>query len=101
MNPTYGSNSSFLLDEQIVKDVADRRNCTAAQVVLAWGVGRGVSVIPKSKHEKYIRGNLGARECVLEEGDSEAVGRLGERAKRFNNPSKGWGIKLFEGLEDA
>jgi alcohol dehydrogenase (NADP+) len=101
MNPTYGSNSSFLLDEQIVKDVAGKRNCTAAQVVLAWGVERGVSVIPKSKHEKYIRENLGAGECVLQAEDDKEMGKLGERAIRFNNPSKGWGIKLFEGLDNA
>jgi alcohol dehydrogenase (NADP+) len=116
MNPTYGDRtqqtSSFnlysndhhhrlLIEEPVIKAIGSKRNCTAAQVVLAWGMSRGVSVIPKSKHEKYIKENFGAKDCELETGDLTEIEVFGREPKRFNNPSKGWGVELFEGLDDA
>jgi alcohol dehydrogenase (NADP+) len=115
MNPTYGdraqqssplqssssSHHRLLIEEPLIKAIASKRNCTAAQVVLAWGMSRGVSVIPKSKHEKYIQENFRAKDCGLEKEDLEKIGVLGDEPKRFNNPSKGWGVRLFEGLDDA
>jgi alcohol dehydrogenase (NADP+) len=107
MNPTYGDrgstllSNSLLLEEKVIKDIGKKRNCTPAQVVLAWGMSRGVSVIPKSKHEEYIKENLGSVECVLEKDDIAQIKELGEKPKRFNNPSKGWGVHLFEGLDDV
>ena len=46
--------------------------------------------------------NYGATECELEYEDLAEI-KLIERdyLKRFNNPSKSYGIKLFEGLDDA
>jgi L-glyceraldehyde reductase len=37
-----------LVDYPEVKEVADRLSATTAQVLIAWGVSRGYSVIPKS-----------------------------------------------------
>lgn len=112
MNPTYGdrANEEFepvaekkplLLDNAVVKSIAEKRGCTPAQVVLAWGIRRGYSVIPKSSHIKYINDNFGATKCPLEETDLVTIGELGSEPKRFNNPSKGWGVHLFRGLTDA
>jgi alcohol dehydrogenase (NADP+) len=110
MNPTYGdragetstvNSNGLLLEEEIIKDIGKKRDCTAAQVVLAWGISRGVSVIPKSKHEKYIKENIGAANCILEKEDITQISKLGKKPKRFNNPSKGWGVHLFAGLDDA
>lgn len=111
MNPTYGdrsrrstttqSKAPLLLEDEVVKDIAEKRECTPAQVVLAWGMARGASVIPKSKHENYIEENFGATRCVLKNDDFARIEKLGEEPTRFNNPSDGWGVKLFEGLEDA
>ena len=128
MNPTYGARdtsaftssfSSFssslpsfeynhadlplLLHHPVVKDVAKETGCSPAQVVLKWGMQRGASVIPKSMHEAYIEENFRAQECVLLEDNVKRVDRVGRRdgPRRFNNPSKGWGVKLFEELDDA
>jgi diketogulonate reductase-like aldo/keto reductase len=91
-----------LLDNKTIKEIAERRNCTAAQVALSWGVGRGVSVIPKSKHEKWIKENYDSLNCELGVVDLVELKKVGaEYLTRFNNPSKGWGVKLFEGLDDA
>ena len=106
MNPTYGYRSSdkkapLLLENETIKRIAEKRDCTPAQVVLAWGMQRGTSVIPKSKHEKFVKENFESRKCLLKEEDLEEVRALSEHPRRFNNPSKGWGVHLFEGLDDA
>ncbi len=91
-----------LLKNTIVKEIAERRNCSTAQVALAWGMGRGTSVIPKSSHEQWIKEDYEAVDCKLSIADEIQLKALGvETVKRFNNPSKSWGVKLFNGLDDA
>ncbi|KAF2438741.1 Aldo/keto reductase [Karstenula rhodostoma CBS 690.94] len=111
MNPTYGdrsrrlvttqSKAPLLLENKVIKTIAKERGCTPAQVVLAWGASRGTSVIPKSKHETHIEENLGAIGCQLGTEDLAGIDALGEEPVRFNNPSDGWGVHLFDGLDDA
>ena len=103
-NPTYHDSATPppLLENDVMVKIAERRNCTPAQLSLAWGMGRGTSVIPKSSHPEYIIQNYGATGCGLEYDDLAEI-KLMERdyLKRFNNPSKSYGIQLFEGLDDA
>ena len=51
-----------LVDYPEVKEVADRLGATTAQVLVAWGVYRGYSVIPKSvqKGEQAVAKSLSA-----------------------------------------
>ncbi|KAE8444919.1 hypothetical protein EG329_014046 [Mollisiaceae sp. DMI_Dod_QoI] len=113
-NPIYRNDEIFsdpddennspppLLSNKVLKSIAERRNCTTAQVALSWGMGRGTSVIPKSSHEKWIKENYRSLGCELGVRDLAELKVLGvESLTRFNNPSKGWGIKLFEGLDAA
>ncbi|KAF1985473.1 Aldo/keto reductase [Aulographum hederae CBS 113979] len=105
MNPVYHDRlpkgQPKLLNHTIVKDIAKRRGCAPAQVVLAWNLQRGVdSVIPKSSHPQWIDENLRAWECRLLEKDFSKLEGLGEEwESRFNNPSKNWGVQLFKGLD--
>lgn len=92
-----------LIDNPIVKTIADRRGCTPAQIALAWGLKRGHVVIPKSAHEKYIIEDWEAVRCVEQFTlvDLEELAYVGEKwLHRFNNP-KSWGVKLFEGLDGS
>lgn len=108
LNPTYGSPGeskdappSLLMNKDIT-EIAKDRGCTNAQVALAWGMDRGTSVIPKSQHADRIMENFAAARCKLEEEDYTTIKKLGKKyLKRFNNPSDGWGVPLYEGLEDA
>lgn len=108
LNPIYGSPGESkdappsLLVSEDVTEIAKERGCTNAQVALAWGMGRGYSVIPKSQHADRIKENFGSANCKLEEEDYTTIAKLGKKyLKRFNNPSNGWGVPLYEGLEDA
>ncbi|KAF5868326.1 putative aldehyde reductase protein [Botrytis fragariae] len=89
-----------LLQNPILLDIAEQRNCTPAQVALKWNMGRGISVIPKSSHEEWIKENLHAEECELTHADLTKLRFVGRKwLSRFNNPGKEWGVTLFEGLE--
>jgi diketogulonate reductase-like aldo/keto reductase len=106
-NPVYDPSSREdrsipppLLKNDVVIQIAENRNCTAAQVALAWGIGRGTSVIPKSSHAEYIREDYEALDCELGVTDFAKLKVLGtEFLHRFNNPSRQWGVDFFEGLE--
>ncbi|KAF2083281.1 Aldo/keto reductase [Saccharata proteae CBS 121410] len=110
-NPTYhgssrGANTRktppLLLENEALGRIAQARNCTPAQVALAWGMQRGTSVIPKSSHETWIVENRDSLQCGLVEPDLDKIEELGEKyLTRFNNPSASWGVELFEGLDDA
>lgn len=104
-NPTYDGRSKppvQLLNNKAIKKIAKKRGCTAAQVALAWGQSRGTSVIPKSSHAGRIEENFGSKKCELEDADYKVIAELGEEDTfRYNNPSKGWGVKLYDGLEGA
>lgn len=106
-NPTYGPHNPngsppWLLENPTILQIAEKRGCTSAQVVLAWGIGRGTSVIPKSSRVEHITEDLDALKCELQDEDFQTIATLGKHiVKRYNNPSGGWGVKLFDGLEDS
>ncbi|KAI9739942.1 MAG: hypothetical protein M1818_004998 [Claussenomyces sp. TS43310] len=103
-NPTYRNKDGPppLLENVVMVEIANRANCTPAQVALAWGMRRGTSVIPKSSHPSYILENFESLSCELGYEDFVKLRLMGRRnLKRFNNPSKPFGVKLFEGLDDA
>lgn len=107
-NPTYGfsrkDNSAIavppLLDSPVLREVAVKADCTPAQAALAFGIHRGTSVIPKSIHLDRIQQNFEATQCKLTDADIEKL-ETTLPIKRFNNPSKSWGVRLYDGLEDA
>lgn len=106
LNPTYDSPNDkdhgppMLLENKVLLEMANRRGCTPAQVALAWGMQRGTSVIPKSAHVDRIQENYGSLECKLTFQDHDVIGELGHKAlTRYNNPSKSWGVDLYDGLD--
>ena len=108
LNPGYNlpGNSKdappSLLANREISDIAAARGCTNVQVALAWGMGRGTSVIPKSQHADRIEENFASTNCKLEEEDYITIEKLGEKyLRRFNNPSEGWDVPLYQGLDDA
>jgi alcohol dehydrogenase (NADP+) len=62
-----------LTREKLVVVIAGKHACSPAQVLLAWGMNRGVAVIPKSANAARIRENF---ESLKVELDVEDVGRI-------------------------
>lgn len=103
MNPTYKDKYTDLkpiLEDDFWTDVAHKKNVTPAQAILAWGRQRGTVVIPKSVHEARIVENLDSVNVTFSKAEMAQILEQDKRA-RFNNPSKSWGVELFEGLDDG
>ena len=75
-----------LLENPEIKSIAEARGCTPAQVLLAWHIQRGISVIPKSVTPSRLRENLAAAEIRLTASDLERIAGL-DRRYRFLNGS--------------
>ncbi len=65
-----------VLDNQTIKEIAERLKITPAQLVLAWQLNRGVSVIPKSVHEERLKENFAAQVVELDRADMDKIASL-------------------------
>lgn len=99
-NPTYHSKIPSILTDPYFVQLAKLKGATPAQVILAWGMKRGTIVIPKSVHEKRIVEDLGSLDVDLTDADMKNIALL-DKKLRLNDPSEGWGVKLFSDLDGA
>lgn len=79
-----GENDS-VLQQQVVKDAAQRLGKTAAQVVLRWGVQRGNAIIPKTTKKSRMVENLSIFDFSLTDQEMDAISALNIN-RRFNDP---------------
>lgn len=72
MTLAYGK---ALKDETIAR-IATKHNATPAQVILAWALGEGYSVIPSSTKRENLASNLLALKLQLDGEDKKAIAAL-------------------------
>lgn len=77
-------NEPSLLDNDVVKKIAEKRNATAAQVLIKWSVDRGTAVIPKSTNPGRIKENLASEKLALTQEDHEALKTLDKHFRYVN-----------------
>ncbi|NDD46286.1 MAG: aldo/keto reductase, partial [Synechococcaceae bacterium WB9_4xB_025] len=65
-----------LLEHPVIAAMAAEQGCSAAQVLLAWHICRGISTIPKSVSPKRLRENLAAVAIELSSVDLERIAAL-------------------------
>jgi 2,5-diketo-D-gluconate reductase A len=65
-----------VLDDAVVLRIAEAIGATPAQVVLAWHLGRGDVVFPKTTHRERMGENLASVDVVLSEQQSAAITAL-------------------------
>jgi len=87
-----------LTENTKVQEIAKNLNATPAQVLIAWGVYRGYSVIPKSVQEERIISNF--KQVELSKEDYELISAIGhDNYVRFNIPIgyiPSWDINIFD-----
>jgi alcohol dehydrogenase (NADP+) len=71
-----------LLTDPVIGAIAGAHGCTPAQVLLAWHVARGISVIPKSVSPARLRENLAAADIALTSAELAQIATL-DRAFRY------------------
>lgn len=98
-NPTYDSKVPPILEDKFWKSLAEKKEATVAQTILAWGLQRGTVVIPKSVHEDHIKNNLKALDIEFSDKELHEI-KAHDKKSRMNDPGRSWGVALFKGLDD-
>ncbi len=57
----------------LIKELARQKNCTAAQLALAWVLGQGVLVIPGMKTRAHLAENIGALDVTLTRAELKEI----------------------------
>ena len=79
-----------ILDDPAVSEVAERTGRTAAQVLLRWGVQRGIPEIPKSSKRERIEENARIFDFELSDADMEALDALDETGGTGRAQERKW-----------
>ncbi|PWN53672.1 putative GCY1-galactose-induced protein of aldo/keto reductase family [Violaceomyces palustris] len=88
-----GSSGGPVLEDEKVKAIAKAHDCDPAQVVISWGVQRGVTVLPKSVTPSRIETN--GRLVALTKDEMKSLDELhlqDGKHKRLIKPN--WGVDL-------
>mmetsp|Transcript_25308 Transcript_25308/g.38975 ORF Transcript_25308/g.38975 Transcript_25308/m.38975 type:complete len:319 (+) Transcript_25308:124-1080(+) len=72
-----------ILEDPVIADIAKQRAATPAQVILAWGMQRGISVIPKSTSPSRQKQNIEAANLKLSSEDMEKISSLDAHKTRY------------------
>lgn len=82
---------SNILEEKVVKNLAEKYGKTPAQIILKWNISRGVMVLAKSTHESRIRENIDIFDFELTDDDMKAMASLDKKKRYSNDPEdKNW-----------
>lgn len=74
-----------VLTEPAILAAADLHNKTPAQIVLRWGIQRGLSIIPKTTKPERMRENLAITDFLLNDQEMQSISVL-NADRRFNDP---------------
>ena len=75
-----GSTIPDLMTDAEIAKIAKELNISHAQVLLAWGVNRGTSVIPKSVNPERLKQNLEAADIEI---SADIMGRIAKLDKHY------------------
>ncbi|OJD11835.1 hypothetical protein ACJ73_09459 [Blastomyces percursus] len=97
-NETYNREKvGRMLEDPVLKEVAEKTRKTCAQVALAWGIARGHSVLVKSKTPERIQQNLQS-DFRLNPEYVKQIDSI-DKKRRFNDSSEDFGYNFFADLE--
>lgn len=69
-------NEPSLLEEPVIKKIAEKHSATPGQILISWSVERGTAVIPKSTSKGHIISNLESEKIHLDSQDMEEITKL-------------------------
>jgi diketogulonate reductase-like aldo/keto reductase len=86
-----GQGNKALLENNIIKNIANNHNKTIAQVILKWHIQRGVIIIPKSSNPKRIKENFQLFDFELTSKEMDMIKQL-NTGKRYSHSPTGYMI---------
>lgn len=76
----------------VLNEIAAKHHATLNQIVIAWGLNRGIVMIPKSVTPSRILENFNAKEIVLDEEDMIKIKKLNRGTRVYTDPDNSpWG----------
>jgi diketogulonate reductase-like aldo/keto reductase len=79
-----------VLGGKTVQDLAEEYGKTSAQIVLRWGVEKGVVVMPKSTSADHIQGNIELFDWELDESDHQRLDEIDRDQPVYDTPARDW-----------
>jgi methylglyoxal/glyoxal reductase len=78
---------------ETLRDIALKYHATIAQIVIAWGLARGIFMIPKSATNTRIEENFKAKDLVLDSSDIMRINASARGQRVYTDPDNSpWGI---------
>ncbi|MFA5719841.1 MAG: aldo/keto reductase [Acholeplasmataceae bacterium] len=71
---------------ETLKRIADKHHATVAQIVIAWGLARGIHMIPKTATKERLQENFDAQQIKLDKDDLEAILKLNRGRRIYTDP---------------
>ncbi|RJX26795.1 MAG: aldo/keto reductase [Acholeplasma sp.] len=72
--------------------IANKHQATIAQVVIAWGLKKGILMIPKSVTKERIEENFKAKDLRLDDSDIQTIDELNRGKRVYTDPDNSpWG----------
>jgi len=75
-----------LIDEPVIKEIAEKYGKTAAQTILRWNIDLGVSVIPKTITPSRMSENIDIFDFALDGNDIAAINALDKDIRVIRDP---------------
>ncbi|MCG8330015.1 MAG: aldo/keto reductase [Chitinophagales bacterium] len=73
---TKKENEPNLFEDNQIKAIAEKHQCTVPQVIIAWAINRGTTAIPKSTNPQRLRQNFEAGLLHLDQDDMASLRTL-------------------------
>jgi alcohol dehydrogenase (NADP+) len=80
--PLKNKGEPVLLADPVIDQIAEHHQATPAQVLLAWGIQRGTTVLAKSVNPIRLKENLDAMQFRLSSTEMQQIGEL-DRRRRY------------------
>ncbi len=79
----FGEGRGNMFSNPELREIGDKYNKTAAQVILRWQLQRGIVVIPKSTHKERMAQNLDVFDFTLSSEDMQVIAALDTKTSSF------------------
>eukprot|EP00826_Nyctotherus_ovalis_P005674 TRINITY_DN1128_c0_g14_i1.p1 TRINITY_DN1128_c0_g14~~TRINITY_DN1128_c0_g14_i1.p1 ORF type:complete len:305 (-),score=88.67 TRINITY_DN1128_c0_g14_i1:883-1797(-) len=73
-----------LLEDEVLKELAEKYKKTPAQIALNWGIKRNYVITPKTEKKERLGENMAAGSFVMEEADYEKIFKLNKNIRCFD-----------------
>jgi len=81
-----GAGKTDILNNPVIKEIADKHGKTPAQIVLRWHLDRGFIVIPKSVHTERQIENFSISDFHLADEEIQRISELNQDKRLGSNP---------------